>query len=373
MDRLIIILLFISPFILQGQITIGNNTLPGLDDTLFYHTDYITDINVGMEGEGKFWDFSNLSSGIAEKVVLQKQDPQLDAKGIDYDFFIKEKGEIFRLYKKEGNAIYEVAVQRPHPLNSDYICFSKYEKKKLYRFSNIDYQDEKTSRSIIYFNLPGNQIPNLIEKKLPIKAEALRVRVEEIHDFTFDAWGTLRLNFDAYNVLRLYHNIFRSISVEIYSTGKWSPINNSILDPNGSFLKSTTEIFYEFYSDKDLEPIAKAKVDYTGNVEYVEFKASQFSKNIVTSQENKPVYIMSPNPTFGDVKLEMLNADFGEYNLELFNVIGKRIWSDKINVDKTFSSFKLDFTFLGKGTYVWALTNNRGVRITTKRLVIMTP
>lgn len=369
----IIFCLSLFSILASAQIEIYENKLPSKDDTLYTHTDNIPDIRLGSEGGDKYWDFSSLSSGFAEKQVLKKNDINLSGINIDYDFYTKEGDHIIKLYKKKNGNLMEVGIKRPHPLNSKYSVIAAYSKPKLIRIGRMSFGTQKSNTSLIYLTLPGNQVPSLIQKKIPITADSIRIKIEEIQNFELDAWGTLRLSHNIFNVLRLYQHILKDVSVEVFSTGKWLPINSKILDPNGELLGKTTEILYQFYDEEAPEPIVSVQVDYTGSPLYAQFKASPLLKNVVNMTTGQKEYIISPNPSFGDVKLELLNADFGPYTFELYNVIGKRLWSKEIKVDKNFSSHKLDFSFLGKGTYVWALTDNRGTRVTTKRLIILTP
>ncbi len=372
MNKTLICILFSIPKLLFAQITIGEESLPKRNDTLWTLEDNMPNIKLGSEGSDKYWDFSSLSSGAAYKIVLKNFDPTVNTKNLDYDYLIKDVNSVVRYYKKKKNEVFEIAIERPHPMNSDYNCFSQYKIPKLMRYVEMKYKDDKSTNSIIYFNLPGKDIPPIIRKRLPITADSLRVKIEEIQDLRIDAWGSLRLSYNTFDVLRQEQNVFITTSVEVYGAGKWSTINSNILDPNKDLLGDRTERYYIFYAKDSKEPIAKVKINVSERPISAEFKAST-SMKLINVESGQRAFILSPNPSFGDVKLEMLNIDYGQYTFEIYNVIGKKIWSDKLLVNRNLESYKFDFSFLGKGTFLWAITNSHGVRLTTKRLVIITP
>lgn len=357
----------------NAQVTINEGILPSINDTMWTLTDNMPNINLGNAGGNKFWDFSSLSSGMGRKKKLSHNNPNVNPPNIEYDFVIEEEGEIFRFYKRLNSALFEIAVQQPHPLNSGFEVLSKYQTPKLICYAEMKYEDDKTTNALIYYTLPGNNIPSLIQKKLPITADSIRIKVEEVQDMHTDAWGSVRLSYDNFDVLRQALTISRTTTAEVYSAGKWSRINDYILDPNQNILGKRSDSYYIFYANDAKEPIAKVKVGASQQPLYAEFKGSTRLGSLININTGERAFILSPNPSFGNVKLELVNTELGEYTFEIYNVIGKRLWKDELLVNRKFTSYKFDFSFLGKGTYLWALTNSQGVRITTKRLVIITP
>lgn len=355
------------------QTSIVDNTLPSNGDTLWTSVDLEPNLRLGRGGPNQYWDFSSLNSGISHKSVLRKTDKLLLLPGFDFDFLQREEKEVIRFFKRIGKKLYEIAVQRPHPLNSDYICFAQYESPKLIKSSEIKYEDDEMNPSIIYYTLPGTEIPTFVKNKLPIKADSIRIKVDEIQDLHMDGWGVLRLSYRNFDVLRQNQYITTTTTAEIYSAGRWSTINSRLLDPNEALLKTIREQHYVFYADHVKEPIAKVKLDALGKSESVAFKASNYVGNLIEMKEGMKEYILSPNPTFGEVKLELVNIDFGNYTFEILDVIGKKLWSKEITISRSLESFKYDFSFLGKGTYLWTITNSNGRPMATKKMVVITP
>lgn len=356
-----------------AQITLDETILPQANDVYSSFIDELPDIDPGRQGLDQFWDFSELSSGLVYESNLYPPDPLLIKSKVDYDFYRIENRKIYRLMKRVGDEIYEVAVQRPHPLNSDYITFARYENPKLIYFSPLSYRTEKTDRSSIYFDMPGQNIPQLIKDRLPVSADSIRLHVSTITDLRVDAAGTLLLGYERYDVLR--QEVISSVDrqVEIYSAGKWSVVNNMILDPTEEFLGEKVEKHYRFLAEDEKFPIAKITVDEAGEVLEAEVKAPEQIDHLVRADSDEPLLVLSPNPTYGDVKLELMNLNRGTYSFEIANIIGKKLWEKNVEVDRNYNSYKFNFGFLGKGTYLWTITDERGIRLTTKRLVIVAP
>ena len=373
MKKLLILMLLFTSVALHAQISIDETSLPIAGDTIWQLEDNIPNINLGRTGARQTWDFTSLNSGMSKKHVLTTENENLLSTSLAYDFIEQVDRETLILLKKIDNEIYEVAVQRPHPLNSSISVLSTYASPRLKRYANMKYGDDKTASSLIYYSLADEEIPNLVKKKLPITADSIRIKVEEVQDLRNDAWGSVNLSYNSFDVLRQDQTVHMTVSAEVYSAGKWSLINDNILDPGRKLLGTTTERYYNYYASNVKGPLVSIKVSNTDQPLSAIFEGSYSIGSIVNISDEDEAYILSPNPSFGDVKLEMMNAPFDTYKFEVFNVIGKRLWSDELLVNNKFTSYKFDFSFLGKGTYLWALTDSRGIRASTKRLVIITP
>jgi hypothetical protein len=358
---------------LSAQVSLDESFLPSVTETSRTLVDNMPRVDLKKQGPDQYWDFSLISSGLAYESTLLANDPEVKDINFDFDFLRKDAEGWIHFYKRTGKRIYEIALQRPHPLNSANTVLSMYDEPLLISYAPLRYQSEMTNRSSIAFTLDAPNIPSIIKKRLPVTADSLRVIYKETRDLRVDAWGTLILSYDRFDVLRQEITSLLSISVEIFSAGKWSKINNNVLDPAGDFLGVSKSREFIFYSDVVKEPVAKIILDRSGEPSIAEIRAPDEIGNLVNANSSKQELILSPNPTYGDIKLELMNLDYGTYKFEVFNILSKKLWDDEIVVERKLSSHRYNFSFLGKGTYLWAITDARGVRVTTKRLVIITP
>lgn len=361
------------PVFLSAQISLDESYLPSVSETARTLIDNMPRVDLKKQGPEQYWDFSLVSSGLAYESTLLANDPEVLDNKFEFDFLRKDSNGWIHFYKKTGKRIYEVALQRPHPLNSAQTVLSQYDAPLLISYAPLRYLGDITNRSSIAFTLADQNIPSIIKKRLPVTADSLRVVYKETKDLRVDAWGTLVLSYDRFEVLRQEVTSLLSISVEIYSANQWSKINDNVLDPAGDFLGVSRNREFIFYSDEVKEPVAKIILDKSGEPAIAEIRAPDQIGSFVNANTSKQELILSPNPTYGDIKLELMNLDYGKYKFEVFNILSKKLWGDEIVVDRKLSSHRYNFSFLGKGTYLWAITDARGVRITTKRLVIITP
>lgn len=374
MNKCRIFLVFVClPVLFNAQVSLNESSLPSANDVFKTQVDNVPNINLKKQGEDQYWDFTSLSSGLAYQKTLLKNDPEQLHTDFEFDYLIREDNGLLRFYRKTGKKIFEVAIQRPHPLNSSLTVVSRYDDPKLIMYAPMSYKDDLTDLSSISFKLAGNTIPSIIRKRLPVTPDSIRISYRETRDFRVDAWGQVLLSYDRFEVLRQEISSTINTSIEIYSAGKWSRIDNTVLDPTGDLLGLTHERYFVFYSDEVKEPLAKIKVNASNKALYAEIRASDEMKNFISGNTNKKVLLLSPNPTYGDVKLELMNLDYGSHNFEVFNILGEKLWGEEITVDRKLNSYRYNFSFLGKGTYLWAITDAQGVRLTTKRLVIITP
>ena len=105
----------------------------------------------------------------------------------------------------------------------------------------------------------------------------------------------------------------------------------------------------------------------------IQYKANNINTSNLLLKPGKQDVMAYPNPTFGEVKFELLNFSPGDYRIEIYNIIGKKLWSTGFSIDHSIRSIKENFSFLKKGTYLYSIIDSRGRKIATKRLVIITP
>ncbi len=76
-----------------------------------------------------------------------------------------------------------------------------------------------------------------------------------------------------------------------------------------------------------------------------------------------------PNPTKGQFQIDVTGLENQDYNLDIFNSIGKVVYSDKVKADgANTQTWKLDFSNFAKGIYHIRLQSNGDIKV--KRIVI---
>jgi len=80
-----------------------------------------------------------------------------------------------------------------------------------------------------------------------------------------------------------------------------------------------------------------------------------------------------PNPTYGDLNIQFNNAEVSNYDFAVYNIVGKKIWNTEIIVNSRSFMQSIQLPRLDKGVYLYTVKNDEGIRISSKRLVIVEP
>lgn len=153
----------------------------------------------------------------------------------------------------------------------------------------------------------------------------------------------------------------------------------TLLLPNGRFQVLAIESILgadksiSFFSKDHKLPLAK--ISYReSTITSVDF---QIFREMETQQYNDYIFarkdiLAHPNPTFGPTRFEFINYPAGEYKVRLYNIVGKGIWDKSYTLSEN-GVIRADFSFLNKGTYLYSILDADNNKLTTKRLVIITP
>ena len=93
------------------------------------------------------------------------------------------------------------------------------------------------------------------------------------------------------------------------------------------------------------------------------------NEEVITSQPEIKVY---PNPAVNEVNFELNNLLPGRYNLNFYNIIGRQIASELIDISGShFHTVRLNS--FAKGVYLYSLINEQGQVVLTEKLVVKKP
>jgi len=129
---------------------------------------------------------------------------------------------------------------------------------------------------------------------------------------------------------------------------------------------------YFFLSTAQPFPVAIVQTDGMNRAKQVEYLTHPWAGVVVRQLPQKPDIIVYPNPSFGNVRFDLLNLPSGYYDLEIYNILGMLIRTERVFANGT-KTLPLDLTRLKKGTYIYRLVDSQKNTIKSKRLVIITP
>ena len=367
----------ILPFITNGQVTITSSIFPVPGDTLRT----VTSINFSgfdkdIVGEDIMWDFTNVSGGfLVETTYVEPEEGEASEMFPEADL-LNNSGLQEIYYKSFNNKIVEIGRSGLDPvLNIIDLTFEN-DGELVLRRAPMSYGDAFSDESSFFIIADASVIPDSILGPLGASVDSLRLLVETSNDDEVDAWGTVELPGGTYETIRVKRetttNAVLGAKLPILGWVDVDPTNPlfASLGDLLSLLGESTIVSYQFYANDNKEVIANFTEDVEGNLVSFTYKGDITTavEKINLKEENLLTY---PNPTFGDVTFQLMNLPHDTYKVVLYNIIGKQLWSSEINYLE--GKLRADLSHLRKGTYFYSVLNGKGQKVTTRRLMIMTP
>lgn len=360
-----------------AQITVTNSIFPTPGDTLRT----VTTANLGgfdrtMVGEGLTWDLSNAGTGpVTELVYQDAMEGDSAAVFPEADLLDASTGvEIY--YRTFNNKIVEIGRSGLDPVLGAINFTVNTEGEAILRRAPISYNDVFDEESSFNIQAGASIIPDSILGGLAGSVDSLRLTVTTTHDDFIDAWGTMSIPTGTHEVLRVNRSTVNDVMLEakVVVLG-WVTVDpsNPLFGGLGDLLDLLGEnetTSYQFYGADSKELIADLTTDTEDNLISLTYKAggTTSTKEISANTQDIKVY---PNPTFGDITFDVQKLPADDYSVVIFNVIGKQLWSSKI--DSRTGRLSTHVGHLQKGTYLYSILDGTGRKVTTRRIVLMTP
>ncbi len=378
MKRILPILIFttcISSF-LVSQITIDNSTFPTPGDTLRTVTDnFYTNFDKDATGE-QLWDFTDLSGSILLETVFNDA-----SEGEHSDLFpdadmVVRRGAFETYYQSFNNKIIESGRSGLDPI-LNLLDITYYNSGELvFRRAPMSYGDHFSDQSSFVITAPSSIIPDSLAPGLGNLVDSLRLEVASSIVSDIDGWGTLKLPDSEYDVLRQKSvNTVNSVLFIYNQVFGWQEV-----DPSNPLFANFADILaqlgertitsYQFFANDNKEIIADVLASDTTDVVAVVYKGDMTSGLPVVNAADKNV-LAYPNPTFGNITFELRNLPRDRYKVVIYNIIGKKLWEKQM--DMYTGRLVADVSHLRRGTYLYSVIDSKGLKVSTKRLMIITP
>ncbi|MBT8230540.1 MAG: T9SS type A sorting domain-containing protein [Bacteroidia bacterium] len=166
-------------------------------------------------------------------------------------------------------------------------------------------------------------------------------------------------------------NLFR-YSVQSYRirTDKWIDVKPGQYPELASLFTPKIYQSRSLFAEDDFLPSLEF-IDYP--YRQVVYNAKRNVKQIPFCDDLKMGIQVFPNPTYGDLNIQFNNAVKQEYTFEIIDIIGRKLWSEKLYVNAPVFLHELDMPVLSKGVYLYGISNSKGQRIASSRLIIVEP
>ncbi|OQX77888.1 MAG: hypothetical protein B6D61_06495 [Bacteroidetes bacterium 4484_249] len=257
---------------LYSQISIDQNDMPNVDDTLRYNVTYSTNgVDYTLTGTDYTWDFSGLSALFNQKadtfvhvwstpaayqlVFFYPFNSTIASPQPDFTLISGyEMTDVFDYYKETSSDFKEVGTA--FKVNGVPLPFIYNDPDIIYRFP-LQYSNIDSSTSTFAVNIPTLGYYGSIKKRKNIA----------------DGWGTLITPYGTFDVLRVKTIIQQRDSIFVDSLGIGFPIN-------------TNTIEYQWIGKGYGRPLLKViESNFLTKVEYLNFPELQFKVDIGPDQE----------------------------------------------------------------------------------------
>ena len=341
------------------HIDIENNT------HLYYTVDYLDSSMINTTGSHVYWDMSEVKSPIVKKIQLSKINLHTS---VNVEALEANDGYDIRFYEQSGYKLNEIGFELKMKNHSKYrvlydtpLYFS--EKKLFYgaRFS------DSTSFS---FEVEREDLPYEIKGNLPKHIDRVKVFGKIKRRYHYDADGIFE--FEDKNVSALRMRVLENVELRLYDmiSGDEVPVyNKEVLKK--IYSQVGRNIYYLFFSNIHKYYFAKVRYSMASHSYTIEYQNdSAIEDNVLILKDAKKLFLLYPNPTYDYSKIIFSHYNPGRYKLEIYNIIGKKIWDDDIELEDN-TLLKYNFSFLRKGTYLVALRDKYGNIIATRKLIII--
>ncbi len=363
---------------LNAQTTYTNASFLQEGDVLFTATDNMPNIDIGTPGMDKTWDFMSLSSGQQEMTVVQPASSGTAGNAFpDAEIYIPfGAGELY--LKNTATVMEQVGFAGDM---AGFNTVTPFIPRGKYRVAPLQYGDTYDDQSGVAFTIPADQIPFIDSLGLPIEPDSIRVTQLFETQAEVDAWGVVRLPNDnmEYDALRVRKTQTTDTKIEVYLPFiGWNDVTDILLDflggsiPGGAVPNGTLET-YDFIADGVKEVLATVTMDTVGgNPARVTYKVQDTGTAVNAARPDKTVFAGYPNPAFGDVKVDVRGFDSGNYQINLYNMIGRMVQTNDYEINSD-STVVFNVARLPRGTYLYALVDEEGKTLRANRLMVIKP
>lgn len=365
---------------LNAQITVTSATFPEVGDTLLTGTDNMpSNIQVGTPGPDREWNFKSLQSPIVLRTVVKSAaegEASADFPNADLVFKLNDNAEGY--YTVDDSSLELIGLAGTDPLNLGIEISPKLDDPQIERRAPLNYGDDYTSTVKITYAISSDEVPQELLQDLPITPDSLRIRIQLNREDEVDAWGTMTIPGGTYHVLREKRILEQDIRLDakVGFLG-WQDITDIVLELTniGSDVLGDTRIIrYHYWSDTEKEAIAVVTMDQEeSNPVSVTFKAEDFLSDLVeTADKLQPGVMAFPNPAMVHTNFQFVRLKPGKYRLVIYNLVGSEVWHRDYHISGPLTE-RVNISQLKKGTYLYALQDQRGRTLITRRLIVVRP
>lgn len=359
----------------HAQISVNNTTFPQVGDKLLtYQLNNVSNVNIGLAGENRTYDFNSLTGGNPDVTsFLEKNEGRNAASFPDANVFIKSGDGENELYARILSSRIElVGFSGENPLFGEEVVIP-YNKRPIYRRSPMFYETNSLSEGSFRLDFGSEIIPDTFFAGLPFKPDSIRIQLASVTRDTIDGWGKVLLKGQQFDVLRE-----KAITISDNKLFVKVPILNwvdpiALLGGNlpggiGNFFGIDTSYTYNYYTNTRKEVLVSIDVNRQNIPQFISYADVEGTISSKDINFNSLVEIF-PNPVSDLIKVSLDGLPADDYTFCLYTMDGKLLTKQqkRINGEKQLDISIADFL---PGFYLLNIENSKSSTIVSKRIVI---
>lgn len=362
---------------LQAQVVLNSAVFPSVGDTLEYVTDnQPTGISVSNSGSDQFWDFSSLQGPFTVTTLVLDPSEGIYANQFPGANILIKENEFESYYIKNSNSYASAGFSIDFPLLQLNNVIGKFAPpfrhlKTPFSFGEIDAVESKFTVGV-----SAQEIPQELLETLPIQPDSVRLSQDRKGIYTADAWGSLKFTRKTTDVLRVRKSVTLTNKIEAkVPIFGWVDVTSFVSGIAGDLLNDVTNVSYEYYSADEPGPLAVVHMnpDDSLTIQSVDFIPDLLNTPVRYHNNGKYNAFVYPNPSMGDLKIQMMNFPDGKYSVHIYNILGKEV-AKQTNINVTNNKIvNIELYDYPKGTYLYAIKNANGSTLISKRFILMKP
>ena len=327
-----------------AQITVTSSSFPAANDTLRYALDDRPALDVQSlytpPGGPQTWDLSKLVARSVSSQVFRAASVGKNASSYPGAELVVVDAIRETYYNVTNTRFENMGYAGVDPfglgLNARFKLLPAYTERR----ATMNFFDINVANSAIIQGFAVSDLPEVIKNNLPLSAtliDSIRVRLTFSRNDVVDAYGTLKLPFAQYNVLREKRTEYISTRVDVHTFLGWLDATDLIVNQNASFasvLGVDTLISHNFFNNTTKEIIAQLNFNTAQNqILSVRFKAPP--RATVPVREVLPPTAqlqLFPNPVDEEIQLSFVPLISGKLRIELHDALGRTLKASQVEV-----------------------------------------
>lgn len=377
MPKLYLLLLLLMTAALPAQIVLTEDYLPVAGDTLRYSRGgAVPGVDLQSSGADLSWDlgFPEVTGNFQQVISAAPDDAPFAAADL-----VVQTDSFNQVYVSVDDGVYAiVGLSGELDVFPGYTFTTPVNPARPERRAPLAYGDTYTSTNTYQLVLSPDSLPTAVIEQygsLLSGVDSIRLTARSEREDVVDAYGSLSLNGQTYDVLRerrteiLDNQIEFRIGILGYTnvTGLLLSADPTLAEVLGSQEPITTDYYW---ANGEKEAIATVTTDAGGTVTDFTFLRAEAVNSVGDPLQRQATVRLYPNPARTLATFELDGLTPGTYTLRLVNVLGRQVATRQFSPAGNSARLELDVSRLPRGTYLYSVTNERGRMLTTQRLLV---